>query len=321
MKRAVLLLLGAGAIVVGTRQTAIAAPAAGCSRPAFISVSSWNLMSADTQRAACSTTPDRDESVRRVTTCSRPANTSVSDWNVMSADAQQAACRPGTTAQSEQRPVRPTNWNTMSAGEQEYWLKNGTPSPRWVTPNIWSTPAAPAATARCGRACGQVWTEEDFAASAREIERLDRQIAALRTGMGVSAPRPAGLRRAALTPPASNPNVTGTATRIGSFTYYSDSQGVTGTSTQIGSFNYYNFSNGVSGTSNQLGPFTYYNLNDSRRATTGTSTTIGSFQFHNFSNGETGTSQQIGPFTYHTFSDGTHCTTNTIGTFVYTNCN
>jgi hypothetical protein len=55
------------------------------------------------------------------------------------------------------------------------WTVPRTP---WVAPS-YATPVAPAAS--CGRACGQPWTDEDFAAAEREIARLTRDIEALRS--------------------------------------------------------------------------------------------------------------------------------------------
>lgn len=182
---------------------------------------------------------------------------------------------------------------------------------------------------RCGRACGQLWTAEDFAASAQEIERLEREIQQLnslqQSFQRRSAPQQPAYQVPRYTyqarPPVYQPRYTppSVSNRLDGTTFYSGD--VSGTATTISPFTYYNFTNGVSGTSQNLGPFTYYNFQNQRGGSlNGTTQHIGPFDYHNFDNGVSGTSQTIGPFKYSNFSDGKTCTTQTIGTFTYTNC-
>ena len=92
------------------------------------------------------------------TGCARPAEISASAWNALSAETQALACR--TFAR---------------------------PAP--------VAPMMPAATTpTCGRACGEPWTPADFAASQRELERLNREIADLNGQM-------AALSRSTSSPP------------------------------------------------------------------------------------------------------------------------
>src|SRR5882672_3580049 len=106
--------------------------------------------------------------------CSRPPTVSVTKWNTMSAQAQEATCRPTATPAVGEAPwinqqdPKPANWNKLSASEQAYWRTYGTLPARLATPPMRTNPSIPAATStRCGRACGELWTPEDFAASRR----------------------------------------------------------------------------------------------------------------------------------------------------------
>ena len=243
-----------------------------------------------------------------------------------------AASTPAKPAATEQVQAKPANWNMLNASEQVYWREHGTLPPSVLTPNVWRIPPGPAATTStgCGRACGQLWNAEDFAASQRETEKLEREIAELdrqsnalsRISRGTQRPYAPASNSPLSVPSTSNRSSSGTSNRIGPFTFYNDSNGVSGTANRIGSTTFYNYSDGASGTANRIGQTTFYNFGNNKGDTsTGTSTTIGQFQFHNFSDGVTGTSNQVGGFTFHNFSDGTNCTTNRIGSFVYTNCN
>ncbi len=110
----------------------------------------------------------------------------------------------------------------------------------------------------------------------------------------------------------------GTASRVGSNTYYNWSDGTTGTSSRVGNHEYSNFSNGMIGTSSQVGRFTYENWNN---GVTGTANRVGNYKYFNWSDGTSATQTRIGNQTYTNFSNGKICTTQNIGSHSYTNCN
>lgn len=241
------------------------------------------------------------------------------NWNFMDAN-EQARWR---NEQQAGRTVAqyPTNWNFMDAQQQAAWRcqRRGdlsacaTASQRSVPRPLYVQPPVP----RCGRACGQAWTAEDFAAADAEIARLDAEIARLRRQQTLPV----------YTPPIYTPYVPAPvytpptySSRIGGPTFYTGGN-VNGTAMTIPPFTYYNFSNGVSGTSQDIGSFSYHDFRNRHGSTLrGTSQSIGSFDYHSFSNGLRGTTQTIGDFKYTDYNDGTRCTTQTIGTYEYTTC-
>lgn len=234
------------------------------------------------------------------------------DWNFMNAT-QQASwlCRHNpsratTPCTSEPRPssvlALPSNWNFMNADEQARWRRDSA---------VPAVPAAPQPSAVCGRACGQPWTDADFAASQRKLDQLEREIArGLAAGASFQASpvyRPSAVQRHA-----------GNGSRL---TFYGGSDGLSGSSTSLPPFEFYHFNNGVTGTATTIRPFTFYDFTNARgKSTTGTTTTIGQFDFHNFSNGVSGSSMTIGGTTFHNFSNGKTCTTQAIGASTFTNC-
>ncbi len=115
-------------------------------------------------------------------------------------------------------------------------------------------------------------------------------------------------------------STTGTATKLGGFTFYNlrDSKTgktTTGTAQKIGPFEFYSLrttgGSTLTGNSQRLGPFTFHSLrqsNPSSLSTTsfhGTSQRLGPFTFHNLygSDGSriSGTSQTLEPFTFSTY--------------------
>jgi predicted Fe-S protein YdhL (DUF1289 family) len=159
----------------------------GCSRPLGFPVERWNQMGADAQNAVCRSIGSQAAEQRRQTVvtggCSRPANVPVSRWNLLGASEQASLCAPKTITQATighgnpaategcSRPpsVRVEAWNFMGATQQAEICRTA-PSSNAIAhstgtyqPSLgWST----SETVRgCGRACGQPWTADDFAAS------------------------------------------------------------------------------------------------------------------------------------------------------------
>jgi hypothetical protein len=85
-------------------------------------------------------------------------------------------------------------------------------------------------------------------------------------------------RAASSTPYQVRSGTSGTATRIGDFTFYNDNKGTSGTATRIGDFTFYDDNKGTRGTATQIGDFTYYNDNKGRRCVL---TKIGTTSFSN----------------------------------------
>lgn len=85
----------------------------------------------------------------------------------------------------------PENWNLMDACAQAAW-RNGGRATR-CDPGYRLAPPPPVSAPRCGRACGELWTDEDFAANRREIERLEREIASLSRGLAAPPSQPTPL--------------------------------------------------------------------------------------------------------------------------------
>jgi hypothetical protein len=100
-----------------------------------------------------------------------------------------------------QGPKKPVNWNLMNAWQQAQWwcmqhdmaqckaareMERRTPN---AVPNLFpAPPAVTFTTPTCGRACGQPWTAEDFAAADAEIARLKQELARLRQQPLYTAP-------------------------------------------------------------------------------------------------------------------------------------
>jgi hypothetical protein len=257
---------------------------------------------------------------------------------------------PAASAQTSS-PSLPSNWNFMGAGEQARWLcrnKNdraaceraddaaasaqnthitkcfgdagctSVPNPNYrpAAPTQWDFTGIPAAP-RCGRRCGEVWTDADFAEAEREIARLQREIE--RLSQPIYTPPPPRSPYAPYVPPAPVYVPQPIYTPRSQTTYVGGD--VNGTVTDLGRYRYYNFSNGVSGTSTTIGRYQFHNFyGDNGSSLIGTTSNIGRYQFHNFDNGVNGTTTQIGRYKYSNFSDGTSCTTTKIGTTEYTNC-
>lgn len=321
MTRSCLGMLGivALSLLVGLRP----AFAQGCSRPFAFPIERWNQMGSGEQAAVCQDYRGREARSPSATsspTCSRPNGVTVERWNQMGASDQWSICGASTVAEpawassglalecSRPSGISIATWNSMGADAQAAACKGQ------------YTSTDTTAAKRCGRACGELWTPEDFAESQRELDRLQREIDALssattRNNAGWSGS--AGYRRS---PRRSSVDSPVRIEQRPSFDWYRDSSGLTGSANRIGDQTYYRFSDGSRGTATTIEPFTFYRFSDGKTSVTGSSTTIGDSSFHRFSNGVTGTSTQIGEFRYDRFSNGTSCTTTKIGDTDYTTC-